>query len=145
MARTWRLIQFMLLIAQREIVHHDDVIKWKYFPFYWPFVRGIYRVIPLTKASDAEHWCFLWSALTNDWANTRDAEDLRRHRAHCDMNVIINGPAGLYYQWRVIQSNIAIFQNQSFDTQHTHLVTHSQKQAKGGSIFVISICWILFS
>ena len=22
---------------------HDDVIKWKYFPCYWPFVRGIYR------------------------------------------------------------------------------------------------------
>ena len=23
--------------------HHDDVIKWKYFPRYWPFVRGIHR------------------------------------------------------------------------------------------------------
>ena len=23
--------------------HHDDVIKWKYFPHYWPFVRGIHR------------------------------------------------------------------------------------------------------
>ena len=22
---------------------HDDVIKWKYFPRYWPFVRGIHR------------------------------------------------------------------------------------------------------
>ena len=22
---------------------HDDVIKWKYFPCYWPFVRGIHR------------------------------------------------------------------------------------------------------
>ena len=25
----------------REI--HDDVIKWKHFPRYWPFVRGIHR------------------------------------------------------------------------------------------------------
>ena len=32
------------------------------FPRYWPFVRGIHRWIPLTKASDAEVWCFLWSA-----------------------------------------------------------------------------------
>ena len=24
-------------------VVHDDVIKWKHFPRYWPFVRGIYR------------------------------------------------------------------------------------------------------
>ena len=22
---------------------HDEVIKWKYFPCYWPFVRGIHR------------------------------------------------------------------------------------------------------
>ena len=42
---------------------HDDVIKWKHFPRYWPFVRGIHRSrwIPRTKASDAELWCFLWS------------------------------------------------------------------------------------
>ena len=37
---------------------HDDVIKWKHFPRYWPFVRGI----PHTQASDVELWCFLWSA-----------------------------------------------------------------------------------
>ena len=24
-------------------VFHDDVIKWKHFPRYWPFVRGIHR------------------------------------------------------------------------------------------------------
>ena len=24
-------------------VYHDDVIKWKQFPRYWPFVRGIHR------------------------------------------------------------------------------------------------------
>ena len=23
--------------------HHDDVIKWKHFPHYWPFVQGIHR------------------------------------------------------------------------------------------------------
>ena len=40
---------------------HDDVIKWKHFPRYWPLVRGIHRPrwIPRTKASDAELWCFL--------------------------------------------------------------------------------------
>ena len=43
---------------------HDDVIKWKHFPRNWPFVRGIHRSrwIPHIKASDAELWCFLWSA-----------------------------------------------------------------------------------
>ena len=30
--------------------YHDDVIKWKHFPRYWPFVWGIHRL----PASDAE-------------------------------------------------------------------------------------------
>ena len=44
-------------------VWHDDVIKWKHFPHYWPFVRGIHRSpwIPRTQASDVELWCFLRS------------------------------------------------------------------------------------
>ena len=35
---------------------HDDVIKWKHFPRYWPFVRPIHRslVNSFIKASDAE-------------------------------------------------------------------------------------------
>ena len=39
---------------------NDDVMKWKHFPRYWPFVREFVgpRWIPHTKASDAELWCF---------------------------------------------------------------------------------------
>ena len=53
--------------------NHDDVIKWKHFPRNWPFVRGILRspVNSSHKASDAELWCFLWSArnkrLSKQW------------------------------------------------------------------------------
>ena len=52
-------------IRPREL--HDDVIKWKHFPRYWPFVRGIHRSrwILRTKASDAELWYFLWSS--SEW------------------------------------------------------------------------------
>ena len=44
--------------------NHDDVIKWIHFPHYWPFARGIHRspVNSPQTASDAEFWCFLWSA-----------------------------------------------------------------------------------
>ena len=28
---------------------HDDVIKWKHFPHYWPFVRGIHRSFPTQR------------------------------------------------------------------------------------------------
>ena len=37
-----------------------------------------HRWIPLTKASHAEFWCFLWSE-PNGWANNREAGNLRRH------------------------------------------------------------------
>ena len=56
--------QWCLIYTDRTSIPHDDVIKWKHFPRNWPFVRGIHRSrwIPRTKASDAELWCFLWSA-----------------------------------------------------------------------------------
>ena len=48
-----------------------------------------HRWIPLTKASDAEHWCFRWSApWINGWVNTREAGELRHHRAHYDVIVM---------------------------------------------------------
>ena len=73
---------------------HDDVIKWKHFSRYWPFVRGIHRWIPHTKASDAKLWCFL-CAWINDWVNNCEAGDLRRHRAHYDVIVMISRIAHL--------------------------------------------------
>ena len=55
----WDLLSGMLT----WIIGHDDVIRWKHFPRYWPYVRGIHRslVSSHTKASDAELWCFLRS------------------------------------------------------------------------------------
>ena len=56
-----------------------------------------YRWIPLTKASDAELWCFLCLYLNkrfskqswiNGWVNNREAGDLRRHRGHYDVIVM---------------------------------------------------------
>ena len=32
-----------IIIPSRWRPFHDDVIKWKHFPRYWPFVRGIHR------------------------------------------------------------------------------------------------------
>ena len=48
---------------------HDDVIKCKHCPRYWPFVWGIHRSlwIPHTKASDAELWCFFYLRLNKRW------------------------------------------------------------------------------
>ena len=78
-------------ITLKVYLKHDNVIKWKHFPRYWPFVRGIHRslVNSLTKASDAELLMLsLICAWMNGWVNTRKAGDLRRHRAHYDATVM---------------------------------------------------------
>ena len=56
------LIDMLVHSVCCEVSAHDDVIKWKHFPRYWPFVRGSHRSrwIPRTKASDAELWCFFY-------------------------------------------------------------------------------------
>ena len=70
---------------------HDDVIKWKHFPRYWPFVPGIHRSrwIPLHKGQWRGALIFsMICAWTNDWVNNCEAGDLRRHRGHYDANVM---------------------------------------------------------
>ena len=72
-------------------VAHDDVIQWKHFPRYWPFVRGIHRtpVNSRTEASDTELLMFsLMCAWINGWVNNREGGDLRRHRTPYDVTVI---------------------------------------------------------
>ena len=62
---------------------NDDVIKWKPFPRYWPFVRGIHRspMNSLNKGQWREALMFsMICAWTNGWVNNREAGDLRRHR-----------------------------------------------------------------
>ena len=50
-----------------------------------------HRWIPLTKANDAELWCFLLiCAWTKGWVNNRDAGNLRRHHAHYNATVMGN-------------------------------------------------------
>ena len=74
-----------------EFIWNDDVIKWKHFPPYWPFVRGIHRSlwIPHTKGQ----WrgaltLSLICAWMNGWVNNNEAGNLRRHHAHYDVTVM---------------------------------------------------------
>ena len=70
---------------------HDDVIKWKHFPRYWPFVLGIYRspVNSLHKGQWRRALMFsLICVWINGWVNNREAGDLRRYRAHYGVSVM---------------------------------------------------------
>ena len=70
---------------------HDDVIKWKHFPRYWPFVRGIHRSPVDSPHKGQWRGALMFSlicARINSWVNNVEAGDLRRHRGHYD--VIVN-------------------------------------------------------
>ena len=70
---------------------HDDVIKWKKFPRYWPFVRGIHRS-PVNSPHKGQWRGALMFTLScariNGWVNNREAGDLRRYRTHYDVIVM---------------------------------------------------------
>ena len=71
--------------------YHDDIIKWKHFPRYSPFVRGIHRS-PVNSPHKGQWRGALMFPLICDWinywVNNREAGDLRRYRAHYDVTVI---------------------------------------------------------
>ena len=70
---------------------HDDVIKWKHFPRYWPFVRGIHRSPMNSPHKGQWHGALMLSLICfwiNDWVNNREAGDLWRYRAHYDVTVM---------------------------------------------------------
>ena len=73
--------------------NHDDVIKWKHFPRYWPFVRGIHRSPVNSPHKGQWRGALMFSLIClwiNGWVNNREAGDLRRYRAHSDVTVMNN-------------------------------------------------------
>ena len=73
-------------------ISHDDVIKWKYFPPNWPFVRGIPRS-PVNSPHKGQWRGALMISLIcvwiNGWVYDREAGDLRRYRTRYDVIVMV--------------------------------------------------------
>ena len=66
--------------------------KWKHFPRYWPFLRGIHRSTVNSPHKGQWRGALMFSlicAWINDWVNNREAGDLRRSCAHYDVTVMI--------------------------------------------------------
>ena len=71
---------------------HDDVIKWKHFPRNWPFVRKIHRSPVNFPHKGQWRGALMFSLIyvwINDWANNREAGDLRRQHGHYDVIVMV--------------------------------------------------------
>ena len=88
---------------------HDDVIKWKHFLRYCPFVRGIHRSPVISPDKGQWRGALMLSficARINGWVNSREAGDLGRHRAHYDVIVVYNtteNDGGLVQIWHNIE------------------------------------------
>ena len=98
---------------------YDDDIKWKHFPRYWPFVRGIHWSSVVSphngqwRRALMFHVVCAWEYV---WANNRDPHDLRRHNAHYHVTVMFaNNWTGkqkgwIYnlriYQWHLLKCSI---------------------------------------
>ena len=72
-------------------ISHDDVIKWKNFPRYWPSVRGIHRS-PVNSPHKGQwrgalKFCLI-CAWKSGFVNNGEAGDLRCHRAHYDVIIM---------------------------------------------------------
>ena len=87
---------------------HDDVIKWKRFSRYWPFVRGIHRS-PVNSQHKGQWLGALMFSLIcvwiNGWVNNREAGDLRRHHAHYDV-IVMPREMWLWFQMRNSQASL---------------------------------------
>ena len=62
----------------RTVSAHDDVIKWKHFPRYWPFVRGIHRSPVNSPHKGQWRGALMFSLICvwmNGWVNNREAGD----------------------------------------------------------------------
>ena len=70
---------------------YDDVIKWKHFPCYWPFVWGFHRSPVNSPNKDQWRGTLMFTlicAQITGWVKNHEAGDLRRYRGHYDVTVL---------------------------------------------------------
>ena len=130
----WILYTFVFL--------HDDIIKWKYFSRYWPFVRGIHRSPVNSPHKGQWRGALMFSLICveiNGWLNNCEAGDLIRHQAHYEVTVMysrptlsafgcLNGPGPVSQGFSVTcgsnVTNIAFCYNSFSDHQITTNLVH---------------------
>ena len=86
----------------------NDVIKWKHFPRYWPFVRGIHRSPVNSPHKGKWRGALVFSLICvwiNDWVNNREAGDFSRYCAHYDVT-LMGQPA----QWPIFTKQLGDLQ-----------------------------------
>ena len=98
--------------------NHDDVIKWKHYPRYWPFVRGIHRS-PVNFTHKGQWRRALMFTLICVWingcVNNREAGYLRRYCTHYGVTVM---------SWRLKSLTHRVFFQQLIEAKATKKGKH---------------------
>ena len=123
---------------------HGDVIKWKYFPRYWPFVRGIHRSPVNSPHKGQWHGALMFSlicALSKQSKHRWFVTPSRPFWRHC--NVIYLIVFGIHYSVKSTESRNWYNDKSSFYEKYGH---HNTKCATV-SDFVLHIghIWDCFS
>ena len=110
---------FFKLTATKEgngsygLLYHDDVTKWKHFPRYWPFVRGIHQSPVNSPHKDQWRGTLMFSLIctsTYCWANHRDVAELWRHGPHYDVIVMPHAICSFWLPQNLSQANTNVLQ-----------------------------------
>ena len=81
-------------------------LKWKHFPHYWSFVKGIHWSQVNSPHKGQWHGALMLSLICtwkNGWVNKRHAGDVRNHVADCDITVMVQSPRVI-----TIQLNLSV-------------------------------------
>ena len=147
-------LSMALSLCAWNIPVHDDVIKWKHFLRYWPFVWVIHRS-PMNSPHKGQLCGALMFSLicawTNGCVNNRDAGDLRRHRSHYDVTVMMNRTSLRQISKVSLLHHRSIWKHNDYITIHEYTVwsVHFQRPIKiymRSSIlkrnWFFILCWI---
>ena len=100
---------------------HDDVIKWKHFPRYWPFLQGIHRSPVNSPHKGQWRGALMFSLICtwiNRWVNNHEAGDFRSYRAHYDVIVMNNQDLKeVHYGYMLVSFVVALVLKHRFSTR----------------------------
>ena len=98
------LLQMLLLkcLLFNPVMLHDNIITWKHFAGYWPFMQGIHWPPVNSPHKGQWHGALVLSLISpwiNAWVNNCEAGNLRCYHAHYDVTVMgFGSPLVFHYR-----------------------------------------------
>ena len=121
---------------------HDDAIKWKPFPRYWSFVRGIHRLPVNSPHKGQWRGALMFSLICvwiNGWVNNCEADDLRRYPAHYDVTVMDVRSNSFQSPFDMNAIPLHLFTESSVNASVTVCLKHSKAQLLGYCVWGLAL------